>query len=86
MQIKHYLHKTPLSILKKLIFTLKMDTIFWVCVKLMQVMSNLLGISYQQLNVLLFVIIHPAITILLFLKYKKYKRLWEEKQSQIGQG
>jgi len=56
-----------------------MDTIFWICVKIMQITSNLLGITYQQLNVLLFVIIHPAITLILFLKYRKYKKLWKEK-------
>lgn len=53
-----------------------METIFWICVKLMMLTSHLIGISYQQLNVLLFVIIHPLITILLYLKYKKYKNLY----------
>ncbi len=55
-----------------------MDTVFWI-LKLMQVMSKLLGISYQQLNVILFVIIHPAITIYLFFLYGKYKKLWKVK-------
>lgn len=58
-----------------------MDTIFWICVKIMQILSNMLGITYQQLNVLLFVIMHPTMTLILFLKYKKYKRLWKEQQS-----
>jgi hypothetical protein len=44
-------------------------------------MSNVLGISYQQLNVLLFVILHPAITLILFMKYRKYKQLWKEQQN-----
>lgn len=51
-----------------------METIFWTCVKLMVIMSDLLGISYQMLNVLLFVIVHPIITLSLFFMYKKYKR------------
>jgi len=55
-----------------------MDTIFWICVKLMVLVSHAIGISYQQLNVLLFVILHPAITLVLFLKYRKYKRLFTE--------
>ncbi len=59
-----------------------MDTIFWICVKIMQVMSNLLGITYQQLNVILFVIIHPTITYILFFKYKKYKRLYNGEQNK----
>lgn len=58
-----------------------MDTIFWICVKVMQVMSNALGITYQQLNVLLFVMLHPTITLILFLKYRKYKKLWKEQQN-----
>ena len=53
-----------------------MDTIFWICVKIMQVLSGMLGITYQQLNVILFVVIHPAITIYLFFLYRKYKKLW----------
>lgn len=51
-----------------------METIFWVCVKIMVVASHAIGISYQQLNVLLFVVIHPAITIGLMyfcLQYRK---------------
>jgi len=56
-----------------------MDTIFWICVKIMQEMSNFMGITYQQLNVILFVIVHPTITIVLFHKYRKYKRLWKDR-------
>ena len=55
-----------------------METIFWICVKIMQVASDLLGITYQQLNVILFVILHPAITLFLFIKYIKYKRLFNQ--------
>jgi hypothetical protein len=44
----------------------------------MVLVSHAIGISYQQLNVLLFVILHPAITLVLFLKYRKYKRLFTE--------
>ncbi|CAN1495139.1 hypothetical protein MCERE19_00319 [Spirosomataceae bacterium] len=58
-----------------------METVFWICVKIMQVMSNVLGISYQLLNVLLFVILHPAITLILYIKYRKYKKLWKEQQN-----
>ena len=58
-----------------------METIFWICVKLMVIGSHLIGISYQQLNVLLFVIIHPIITMLLYFLYRKYKRLYLQNQS-----
>ena len=58
-----------------------METIFWICVKLMVLISHLIGISYQQLNVVLFVILHPSITLLFYLKYKKYKNLYLQNQS-----
>jgi hypothetical protein len=44
----------------------------------MQLGSNVLGISYQELNVLLFVLLHPALTLFFFLRYRKYKKLWKE--------
>ena len=44
----------------------------------MQVMSNALGITYQQLNVILFVILHPMITIYLYYQYKTYKKRYLE--------
>lgn len=53
-----------------------MDTIFWICVKIMQVMSGIFGITYQELNVLLFVIIHPTLTLAFIFLYMKYKRLY----------
>jgi hypothetical protein len=54
-----------------------MDTIFWICVEIMRVSAGILGITYQQLNVILFVFLHPAVTLLIFLKYRKYKRLYK---------
>ena len=61
-----------------------METLFWICVRLMVALNHLLGISYQQLNVLLFVVLHPALTVFLFWKYRKYKKLWEEQQNKEG--
>jgi hypothetical protein len=55
-----------------------MDKIFWICVEIMHRMSDALGITYQQLNVWLFVIIHPALTVILFIKYWKYRTLWKK--------
>lgn len=63
--------------------TKKMNRVFEVCVEIMVVGSHLLGISYQQLNVWLFVIIHPAITIILIFKLRKYRKLW--KKSHVNQ-
>lgn len=58
-----------------------MDLIFDICVGIMVGLSHLMGITYKQLNVLLFVIIHPVITIVLFFLYRKYKRLYQSTKS-----
>ncbi|HTO35545.1 MAG TPA: hypothetical protein VLZ72_04860 [Flavobacterium sp.] len=50
-----------------------METIFWICVEIMIRLSNLLGVSYQFLNVLLFVILHPLLTLYFYFLYRKYK-------------
>jgi hypothetical protein len=54
-----------------------MNSFFWDCVKFMQVTAKWLGLTYEEWNVILFVIIHPLITIALlygFIYYcKKYR-------------
>jgi mannose/fructose/N-acetylgalactosamine-specific phosphotransferase system component IID len=55
-----------------------MDTIFWICVQLMVIGAAMLGITYQQLNVILFVILHPAITFLFFVIMLRYRRLYKQ--------
>lgn len=55
-----------------------MDTIFWICVEILKVAANALGISYQALNVWLFVIIHPLITLLLYFRVRLLTRTIKE--------
>jgi len=59
-----------------------MDTIFWICVKIMQVMSKAIGITYQELNVILFVILHPAITLFIWLRLRHFKKKYKEIKHQ----
>ena len=59
-----------------------MNTIFWTCVKIMEIISNILGITYQELNVILFVIMHPTITIIFARLYIKYKKLYNKTKTQ----
>jgi hypothetical protein len=54
-----------------------MDQIFNICVDILIYMSKMLGISYEALNVLLFVIIHPVITLMLFILCIRYRILWK---------
>lgn len=55
-----------------------MNLIFDICVQIMIAMSHAMGITYQQLNVWLFVIIHPIITLVFFFLYRKYKKLYQK--------
>lgn len=50
------------------------DTIFWICVEILKSGSSILGISYQALNVWIFVIIYLTITLHLWYLYKKGKK------------
>ena len=66
-----------------------MNTVFNLCVKFLVVSAHMLGISYQQINVWLFVIIHPLITILFLalfiITFIKYKKLKKSTKNQIPQ-
>ncbi|MFM7053196.1 MAG: hypothetical protein ACKO0X_05690 [Bacteroidota bacterium] len=59
-----------------------MNLVFDICVNIMIWMSHLLGITYKQLNVILFVILHPIITVVLYFLYRKYKRLYQSTQTK----
>lgn len=51
----------------------------------MQITAGWLGLTYEQWNVILFVIIHPAITLTLLLitwwYYRKYKKIKQNRSA-----
>lgn len=55
-----------------------MDLIFNLCVQLLHLMADVLGMSYKDINVLLFVFIHPAITLLLFIGCLYYRKRYKK--------
>ena len=55
-----------------------METIFYLCVKFLDQLSYLFGLSYQEINVILFVFIHPLVTVIFYLLYRKYKVLYKK--------
>ncbi len=44
--------------------------------------SHAVGLTYQELNVLLFVLLHPALTIFLRWRMLKYKKKYQELQKK----
>lgn len=43
-----------------------MNEIFYLCVRILQILAHRLGMTYEEVNVWIFCIIWPAITVLLF--------------------
>ena len=56
-----------------------MEDFFWWCVDVMDLSAAWLGLTYEEWNVILFVIIHPLITLVLLITsiyyYRKAKQV-----------
>ena len=50
------------------------DIIFKVCVFILVDLANLLGISYELINIIIFVILQPALILLFFILWRKEKK------------
>ena len=48
----------------------QIDYIFWVCVDILIYMGSVTGLSYEFINILLFVIIQPFLIILFYSLWK----------------
>ena len=51
-----------------------MDNLFDACVELLIWLSNILGLSYKEINIWIFVIIEPIIFVLMLVWILKLKR------------
>ena len=49
------------------------DIIFYWCVDMLHNMSSYLGCTYEAINIYLFIILHPIITLYFIYKYIKLK-------------
>lgn len=45
------------------------DYIFWAGVELLKLMASYTGLTYQEVNVWLFVVAHPILTMVIFAMY-----------------
>ena len=50
------------------------DIIFKVCVFILVDLADLLGISYELINIIIFVILQPALILLFFILWRKKKK------------
>ncbi len=55
-----------------------MNQLFYYCVKLLEVMAEFIGMSYEELNIWIFVVIHPLVTLWLAVALWRCRRvkLW----------
>lgn len=58
-----------------------MDHFFWRCVEFMKITAAWLGLTYEEWNVILFVIIHPLITVLFIFAAFYYRIKYLKKRS-----
>ena len=49
------------------------DTIFKICVYILLDLADLIGISYEALNIWIFIIIQPLLIIIFFILWRKEK-------------
>jgi hypothetical protein len=49
------------------------DTVFKICVYILVDLADLIGISYEALNIWVFVIMQPLLIILLFILWRREK-------------
>ena len=50
------------------------DFIFKVCVFILVDLANFFGISYELINIIIFVILQPALILLFFILWRKEKK------------
>ena len=50
------------------------DTIFKVCVYILVDLADLIGISYEAINIWIFVILQPLLIIIFFVLWRKEKK------------
>lgn len=51
-----------------------LDFIFKLCVIFLADLAEILGISYEAINIIIFVILQPLLIIILFILWRKEKR------------
>ncbi len=50
------------------------DFVFKVCVILLVDLANLVGLSYEAINIIIFVFLQPALILLFFILWRKERR------------
>jgi len=60
------------------------DIIFYWCVDILHDISAYLGCTYEEINIYLFIIIHPLITLYFIYKYIQMRKLSNRLQDKVN--
>ena len=52
-----------------------MNQFFYYCVEILKKISEITSMSYEEINIWIFVVIHPIVTLLLIYELAKCKKL-----------
>jgi len=52
-----------------------MNQFFYYCVEILKKISEITSMSYEEINIWIFVVIHPLVTLLLIYELAKCKKL-----------
>jgi hypothetical protein len=50
------------------------DQLFWICVEILQLIGDVTGMGYNLANLVIFVILQPALIVLFFVLWRKEVR------------
>jgi uncharacterized membrane protein len=50
------------------------DQLFWICVEVLQLIGDVTGMGYNLANLVIFVILQPALIVLFFVLWRKEVR------------
>lgn len=53
-----------------------MNNLFDICVDILKFIGEITGLGYKAINIWIFVIIHPLLTIYFFYLFRKYKAMY----------
>ena len=60
-----------------------MKTVFWYCVDILNAVSSWLGVTYEELNIWIFVIVHPMLTLFLMVLILSFNMTNDRKLFQV---
>jgi hypothetical protein len=57
--------------------------LFWWCVEILDDIANASGLTYEELNIYVFIILHPAITLFFAVKWWRCKRAHKQHVQEL---